>query len=89
MCKCNLSTVTPTDRCECILVASIGQANDVALVSNDPHRLQGLVQLAMKYAEDYHITMVPEKNKLLCYTPRGQEQETNYWEKVRPISMNG
>ena len=89
MCKCNLSTVTPTNRCECIHVASIGQADDVALVSNDPHRLQGLVQLAMKYAEDYHITMAPEKTKLLCYTPRGQEQETNYWEKVRPISMNG
>ena len=77
------------DRCQCIHVASIGQADDVALVSNDPHRLQGLVELAERYASDHHITMVPEKTKLLCYTPRGQEQETAYWKMVCPISMNG
>ena len=89
MCTCNPATVTPIDRCKCVHVASIGQADDVALVSNDPHRLQGLVQLAMTYASNYHITMAPEKTKLLCYTPGGQEQDTHYWEIVKPISMNG
>ena len=89
MCKYIPATVTPNGRCQCVHVASIGQADDVALVSNDPHRLQGLVELAMKYASDYHITMVPEKTKLLCYTPRGQEQDTHYWKLVKPISMNG
>ena len=79
--------MTPYDRCGCIHVASIGQADDVALVSNDPHSLQGLIQLATRYAADHHITMVPEKTKLLCYTPRGQEHETAYWKTVRPISM--
>ena len=88
MCTCNASTMTPIDRCQCVHVASIGQADDVALVSNDPHRLQGLVQLATRYATDYHITMVPEKTKLLCYTPRGQEIETSYWKNILPISMN-
>jgi hypothetical protein len=89
MCVCSADTVTPTTRCECVHVAGVGQADDVALVSNDPHRLQGLVMLAMKYAADYHITMVPEKTKLLCFTPRGQELETKYWEMVRPINIDG
>ena len=89
MCFCNAATVTPTHRCECAHVASIGQADDVALVSNDPHRLQGLVQLAVNYAADYHITMVPEKTKLLCFTPAGQELETKYWDMVRPVTIDG
>ena len=65
----------------------MGQADDVALVSNDPHKLQGLVHLALQYARDCHITLVPEKTKLLCYTPRGQELHTQYWESVSPIAI--
>ena len=89
MCICNANTTTPNSRCQCTHVASIGQADDVALVSNDPHRLQGLVKLAERYASDHQITMVPEKTKLMCYTPCGQEKETSYWEMVCPITMNG
>ena len=33
--------------------------------------------------------MVPEKTKLLCYTPRGQGLDTYYWRVVSPISMQG
>ena len=33
--------------------------------------------------------MVPEKTKLLCYTPRGQALDTYYWKAVSPISMEG
>ena len=70
-------------------VASIGQADDVALVSNDPHQLQGLLHLAMEYATDHHIEKVPEKTNLLCYTPRGQQLNTTYWKDVSPVSMSG
>ena len=70
-------------------VASIGQADDVALVSNCIYRLQGLLQLAMEYAAAYHVTMVPEKTKLLCYSPHGQKTSTDYLQSVSSISMGG
>ena len=69
-------------------VASIGQADDIALVSNCPHRLQGLLTLAIEYATTHHVTMVPEKTKLLCYTPKGSEQLTLFWEHTSPILMS-
>ena len=69
--------------------ASVGQADDVALLSDDPHRLQCILHLAMEYALEYHVEMVPEKTKLLCYTPRGQDIETYYLKITSPISMLG
>ena len=59
-------------------VAAIGQADDVALVSSCPFRLQGLLTLAMEYAASHHIQMVASKTKLLCYAPKGQEQTASY-----------
>ena len=70
-------------------VSSIGQADDVALLSDDIQRLQCILQLAMDYALEYHVEMVPEKTKLLCFTPRGQEYDTYYWQVASPITMNG
>ena len=70
-------------------VASVGQADDVALLSDDIHKLQCILQLAMDYANEYHIEMVPEKTKLLCYTPRGRDLDTYYWKVVSPIAMDG
>ena len=70
-------------------VASIGQADDVALVSNCPHKLQALLGLALEYAAKYHVTMVEEKTKLLCFSPPGFERVNAYWEIVLPISMSG
>ena len=52
-------------------VASVGQADDVALLSDAIQKLQCILQLAMDYATEYHVEMVPEKTKLLCFTPRG------------------
>ena len=69
--------------------ANVGLADDVALLSDDIHKLQCILQLAMDYANEYHVEMVPEKTKLLCFTPRGQDLDTYYWRVVSPISMNG
>jgi hypothetical protein len=68
---------------------SIGQADDVGLVSDEIHRLFCILNLAIQYAKEYHIEMVPEKTKLLCYTPRGQHLDTYYWQVVSPITMDG
>ena len=70
-------------------IASIGQADDVALVSNCPHKLHGLLTLVMEYADTHHVTMVPEKTKLLCYSPKGFEQLSLYWKATLPITMSG
>ena len=70
-------------------VASIGQADDVCLLSDSIHKLQCILNLAMSYAEEYHVEMVPEKTKLMCFTPRGQELQTYYWKVSTPISMAG
>ena len=70
-------------------VGSIAQADDVALASNCPYQLQGLLTLAMEYAHTHHVTMVPEKTKLLCYTPKGFEQLILYWKFTSPITMFG
>ena len=71
-----------------IHVASIGQADDVALISDDIHKLQGILHLAMTYAEEYHVEMVPEKTKLLCFTPKGKRLES-YYCVANPIAMSG
>ena len=70
-------------------VASVGQADDVAFLSPSIHQLHCVLQLAMQYAAEYHVEMVPEKTKLLCYTPRGQDMSTYYWREASQMSMGG
>ena len=70
-------------------MASIGQADDVALLSSDPHRLFCLLHLAMEYASEHHVEMVPSKTKLLCFTPRGKDDLAYYQKLTSPISMGG
>ena len=40
-------------------VSSVGQADDVALASNCPHKLQGLLTLAMKYLSYEALSTYP------------------------------
>jgi hypothetical protein len=70
-------------------VASIGQADDLAFTSNTIDGIQGLLYLAMELANKHHNVKVPEKTKLLCYTPRGQGPHTRYWMDVAPLQMSG
>ena len=70
-------------------VASIGQADDVAIISDDINRLQCLLHLVMDYAESNFVEMVPEKTKLMCYVPKGQELFSYYWAAAHPISLSG
>ena len=72
-----------------IHVASIGQADDVALLSDDLHNLQCILFLALEYAKEYHVDLVPEKTKLLCFSPKGQEFQAYYWKTICPISIAG
>ena len=72
------------------MVAScIGQADDTALIANNIHDLQNLLLLTQEYCQKYSVTLVPEKTKLLAFTPTGCEILTDYAKIISPISING
>ena len=69
-------------------VGSIGVADDVSLVSPDPHALQSLLNLSQSITSNRCMVNVHEKTKLLLYHPKG-DTSANYWQEVKPIMMNG
>jgi hypothetical protein len=71
------------------VVSCIGQADDTALVSDCIYRLAGLVYLAEQYCQAFHVTLVPEKTKLLAFSPSGQESVVRLAKLVNPISIAG
>ena len=71
-----------------VSVASIGVADDVALLSPSPHALQSLLNLSQSLTSSRFMVNVKEKTKLLAYAPRG-DCAVAYWQEVAPINMNG
>ena len=71
-----------------ICVGSIGVADDVALLSPDPHALQSLLNLSQSLSSSRCMVNVPEKTKLLLYHPKG-DHSAEYWLDVDPITMDG
>ena len=51
-----------------IPVASVGQADDTALLSNDLHQLQCLLDLSLQYCEKHQVKLSAGKTKLLVYS---------------------
>ena len=51
------------------LIAAIGQADDVVLLANSPIKLVCLLYLTILYCQRQHVTLVPDKTKLLLWTP--------------------
>ena len=74
-------------RMDSVVVSSIGQADDTCLVSDCIFNLQHLLNLTVEYCSKYHVELVPEKTKLLCFTPTGLESTTYYWKLVSPVSL--
>ena len=72
-----------------VVVSSIGQADDTALVSNCLLKLAGLLQLAVEYCQKYHVELVPEKTKLLAFSPTGQKSTLHLQKLLNPLSLNG
>ena len=48
-------------------VDSVGQADDVVLVSNSIHHLRNLVKLTKNYRDSFHVTLGANKTKLLAF----------------------
>ena len=70
-----------------ICVSSIGQADDTCLVSDCIFKLQHLLHLTVQYCTKYHVELVPEKTKLLCFYPKSLEASAFYWKTVSPLTL--
>ena len=53
-----------------LVISAIGQADDVALVSNDVYALQALHQLSLLYCERHHVSLRADKTKLQEFRAR-------------------
>ena len=72
-----------------VIVSSIGQADDTALVSNCLTKLCGLLHLAVQYCKNYHVELVPEKTKLLAFHPSGKNHGLYIQELLNPLKLGG
>ena len=63
-------------------MASVGQADDTALLSNDIHQLQHLLDLSLIYCMKHQVQLSTGKTKLLLFT----KSETDYTKYVKLLS---
>ena len=75
--------------CDAAVVSAIGQADDTVLLSDCIFKLSGLVHLAEEYCSAFHVELVPEKTKLLGFSPAGKDYSVFFSEIVNPISIQG
>ena len=72
-----------------VTISSIGQADDVVLLSNDIYALQALLDLSLSYCRKNHVTLCSEKTKLQVYSTKSTEMEAFYSKIISPITMEG
>ena len=72
-----------------VTISSIGQADDVVLLSNDIYALQALLDLSLSYCRKNHVTLCSEKTKLQVYSTKSTEMEAFYSKIISPITMDG
>ena len=61
----------------------------MALLSNDLHALQGLVDLAVYYCKKYHVLLSTEKTKLQVYSCKSSEIEAFLAQATSLLNMDG
>ena len=69
-------------------VSSIGQADDVVLLSHDVFLLKNLLQLTLDYCKKHHVTLAPEKTKLMVFSAPRHKFLVNYQKAVSPIEID-
>ena len=70
-----------------IAVASVGQADDTALVSNDLHQLQMLLDLSLLYCQKHQVQLSASKTKLLVFS-REESTYVKYSKLISPLHMD-
>ena len=73
---------------EGVHVAAVGQADDVVLLANTPLKLVCLLYLTIAYCHRQHVTLVPEKTKLLMWSPSGKKLASNLLKLSCPIVID-
>ena len=71
-----------------LVVSAIGQADDVALISNDIFCLQSLLQLSLLDCSRYHVTLRADKTKLQVYSTKSTEMEAYYAKVASPVMID-
>ena len=71
------------------ILSCIGLADDSALLSGSLSKLAGLLHLTVQYCQQYHVELVPDKTKLLSFTPANQQMEVYLQKLVNPLTLNG
>ena len=69
-------------------VAAVGQADDVVLVANSPLNLACLLYLTIAYCHRQHVTLVPEKTKLLMWCPMSRRLTSDLLKLGCPITID-
>ena len=72
-----------------VVVSAIGQADDVALLSNDLHALQALLDLSLFFCQKYHVSLSPGKTKLQVYCSKGSQLEASIAKLTSCINITG
>ena len=72
---------------EGVVVSSIGQADDTALLSKYLLKLSSLLILAVEYCEQYHVELVADKTKLLAYSPSGYRTQMHLDKLLHPVIL--
>ena len=73
---------------EGLVISAIGQADDVALVSNDIFQLQNLLTLSLDFCRRHHVHLSCEKTKLLCYSNSSTRNQAYYDQLVSPVCVD-
>ena len=71
-----------------VTISGIGQADDVALISNDIYALQGLLDLSLYYCQKYHVGLSTEKTKLQVFSCKSTDIEAFYARTISPINID-
>ena len=75
--------------CGDLVISAIGQADDIALVSNDLFFLQCLLELSLWYCEKHHVKLNTGKTKLQAYSNTYTRDQVYYEKLVSPVNISG
>lgn len=68
-------------------IGSLGQADDVVLLSQDLFFLNQLLTLTKDYCAKYHVTLAPEKTKLVAFSSTKQKLLVNFQKCINLITI--
>ena len=72
-----------------VTVSALGQADDVALISDNLHALQGLLDLSLYYCEKYHVKLSSEKTKLQVFSLKTSKLEAFTAQATSQLNIYG